>query len=78
MAVGIALPEDPRQLAYLCASAQSPGRYYLELEAAGSSADPTDYRVIARLESIEYDELLPAVARHLGVEPTAARCKPAY
>ena len=66
-AVGIARADNERVLAYISTYGLAPGRYYLELETPGPSADTTDYHVVQRSESMDYEALCRAVAKHFGV-----------
>ena len=66
-AIGIAKPDEHSTLVYISTYGQTPGKYYVELETVAEGSNDDEYEVVAEYASIDWDELLETVARHLGV-----------
>ncbi len=64
-AVGIARTSEPRRLVYVSTFSNAPGRYDYECEVPSGPED-SDFETVERGESVTYDRLLDALARHLG------------
>jgi hypothetical protein len=64
-AIGIAAPDDPEQLAYISSNNKLASRYYVKLEssALNHQANPP----ITTFDSVNRDELLKIVTKHLGI-----------
>ena len=71
-AIGIARADRPRRLIYVSTWKQRRGRFWYECETP-KGRDPTDYKVVARGEDVDFATLMRAMEQHLGRKKACAR-----
>jgi hypothetical protein len=64
-AIGVASPEDPHRLVYICAGSEEPERYFVELETAPSEGSDLPYESVGKFTSVDREQLARIVKDHL-------------